>query len=105
MTDHLDLDGQDDAVLRAWITACHDWTAQIAELTDKRNRAYQLIKDRLGDSTEARISGRPVVSWAWSKPAEYIDAKALKAEMPEVAAKFTKLKAAARPFKLLDAPE
>ena len=94
-----------DPVIAAWLTACREWNAQIAELTEKRDRAIELLKAAMGPATEARIGGKPVVSWVWSRPATYIDKKALEKDLPDVAARYTREKAAARPFKILEVKE
>ncbi len=91
-----------DPVTVAWYQAITAWDAQIAELADKRRRAVEHIQAVMGEATEARIGGRPVVTWKPSKPAEYIDKKALERDLPDIAARYTKLKAAARPFKILN---
>jgi hypothetical protein len=89
-------------VTAAWVEAAKAATAEIARWAEIRDRAYERIKDAMGDSPEARIGGRPAVSWAWSKPARYLDAKALAADLPDIAAKYTAYRQPARPFKILD---
>ena len=91
-----------DATVAAWYEAAKAAAAQIAEIAEIRDRAIEHIKHAMGDATEARIGGQPVITWRPSKPAKYIDAKALAADLPDVAAKYTKVKQAARPFKILD---
>jgi len=98
MTDHIEL----DAATAAWLQAARNATAEIARLTEVRDVAIQHVKDALGECAEARVGGKPVVTWAYSKPAEYIDKKGLEAAHPAIAAMFTRLKSPARPFRLLD---
>jgi hypothetical protein len=94
-----------DPVLGAWITYARRKTEEIARLTSERDRAYEVIKAALGDAPEGRLAGRPVVRWAWSRPSTYIDKRALERDLPDVAARYTREKAAARPFRLLDPDE
>jgi predicted phage-related endonuclease len=94
-----------DPAIAAWYEAARAAAAEIARYGEIRNRAIEHIQNAMGDAVEARIGGRPVVSWKPSKPSEYIDAKALRDELPDVAAKYTKLKAPARPFKILAGDE
>lgn len=91
-----------DATVAAWLTAARTASAEIARLAEVRDRAYEQIKAAMGDAVEATVGGRPVVTWKPSKPGEYIDRKALEAAHPAIAAEFTKTKAAARPFKILE---
>lgn len=95
---HVDL----GTAAEAWYRAILVLDAQIAECQAARKRAVEIIQSAMGDATEARIGGQPVVSWKPSKPAKYIDAKALEADLPDVAAKYTREKQPARPFKILD---
>lgn len=91
-----------DPTTAAWHEAAKTATAEIARLTEIRDRAIEHVKDAMGEHEQATIGGRPVVSWKPSKPAPYIDKKALETDLPEIAAKYTKYKQPARPFKLLD---
>lgn len=97
MTDHVEL----DATTAAWRMAIPVIDAKIAELQEQRARAVEHVKAAMGDATEARIDGKPVASWAWSKPATEIDRKALERDLPEIAARYTREKSAARPFRIL----
>jgi hypothetical protein len=90
-----------DAAVAAWYQAARAASAEIDRCTGIRNRAIEHIQAAMGDAHEARIDGRPVVTWKPSKPAPYIDKKALETDLPDVAAKYTKYKQPARPFKLL----
>lgn len=91
-----------DPAITAWYQAAKAAAAEIARCTEIRDRAYEHIKNALGDAQEGRVDGKPAVSWAWSKPSPYIDKKALEADHPDIAAKYTRMKKPARPFRLLD---
>jgi len=93
---------EDHPVAAAWLTHCSQLRAEIAKLQAEYDRGIQAIKDAMGEDEEATVGGHVVVTWAWSKPAEYLDGKALKADLPDVAARYTKEKAAARPFRLTE---
>lgn len=91
-----------DATLAAWLAAARAASAEIARQTEIRDRAYEQIKAAMGDATSATVGGVEVITWRPSKPGEYLDAKALTAAHPDIAAAFLKTKTAARPFKILD---
>lgn len=92
-----------DATTAAWVQAARAATAEITRLTEIRDLAYEHIKTVMGDAEEATVDGRPAVSWAWSKPAQRIDRKALEADQgPEFVAKYLVFNQPARPFRLLD---
>lgn len=105
----VDLDQLADPAPLAWYTAIEDWDAEIAALEDqivplkeKRERASEIIQAAMGDAEEARIKGRPVVTWKTSKPAQRLDRKALEAAYgADVIAGFLVDNKAARPFKIL----
>jgi hypothetical protein len=102
MTDHADL----DPVTAAWFQAINGWDLEIAALKEKRDRAVELIKDALGDAEEARIGGRPVATWAWSKPGQRLDRKKLEGDYgADVIAAYLVDNAPARPFKILAGDE
>jgi predicted phage-related endonuclease len=86
----------------ALLTLYREADQRIRELTERKTKLAELIQSALGDSTEGRIDGRPVITWAWSKPATRIDADALKRDHPDLYAKYLREKKPARPFKLLD---
>jgi len=90
-----------DATLAAWVQAARAAADQIAYYTEIRDRAVEHIQAAMGDATSATIGGRPAVSWKTSKPGKYIDRAALEADLPDVAAKYTRFKQAARPFRIL----
>jgi hypothetical protein len=98
MPEHVEL----DPAVAAWYQAAKAAAAEITRCTEIRNRAIEHIQNAMGDAEQATIDGRPVVSWKPSKPAPYIDKKALETDLPEIAAKYTAYKKGARPFKLLD---
>ena len=99
----VDLGTGEDEVLRAWLAACQGWTRQIADLTEKRDHAIELIKQRMGDADQAVIDGKPAISWAWSKPGQRLDRQALeKCYGAETIALFLVDNTPARPFKMLD---
>ena len=90
-----------DQAVAAWHQAALAATSQIAYYTEIRDRAYEHIQAAMGDAAEATIGGRPAVSWKTSRPGKYIDRAALEADLPDIAAKYTRFKQAARPFKVL----
>lgn len=92
-----------DSTTAAWVQAAAAASTEIARLTAIRDRAIEHVKQAMGDAVQARIGGQPAVTWAWSKPATCIDVKALTADLPDVAAKYTREKQAARPFKIIAA--
>lgn len=100
MTDHIDLENH--PVAAAWLTHCAQLRREITKLQEEYDHGVEAIKHVMGDTTEARINGQPVITWAPSRPAEYLDSKALKADHPDLAAEYTRLKAAARPFRILE---
>lgn len=104
MTDHVDLDK--DPVIAAWFQAIEGWDQQLAEIKEKRERAVELIKAAMGDAEQARIGGKPVATWAWSKPGQRIDRKKLEGDYgADVIAAYLVDNAPARPFKILAGDE
>lgn len=99
----IDLDQLPDAaVVTAWYAAISGWDEEIAELQAKRARAVEIIQAAMGDADEARIGGRPVITWRTSKPTMRLDRKALEAHFgTAVIARFLKPAKPARPFKIL----
>lgn len=92
-----------DTTAAAWLEAARAANAEITRLTGIRDRAIQHVKDVMGDAEEASVNGRPVVSWAWSKPGQRIDKNALEADHgPQFLAKYLVDNKPARPFRLLD---
>jgi hypothetical protein len=93
-----------DPAAAAWLKAARAASAEITRLTQIRDRAAGHVKQAMGDDETATLGGRPVVSWAWSKPGQRLDRKKLEADYgPDVIAKYLVDNQAARPFKILDA--
>ena len=98
MTDHVDLDGGS----AAWLEAAKAANTEIARLTEIRDRAIDHVKDAIGSAEEARIGGKPVVTWAWSKPGQRLDRKKLEGDFgPDVIAGYLVDNTPARPFRIL----
>lgn len=76
--------------------------AKVAELVAARDDAREQIQRRMGDATEARVGGRPVVTWKWKKAGSHLDQKALRNDNPELIARYTVPSAPARTYVLLD---
>jgi len=104
MSDYVNLDA--NPVTAAWFGAIRTWDTQIAELQEKRARAFDLIQQAMGDHAEARIDGKPVITWAWSKPSMRLDRKALEADLgPDTVSKYLVESKPARPFRILAGDE
>ncbi|WP_026118804.1 hypothetical protein [Nocardiopsis salina] len=97
MSEHVDL--TDEATL---VAALRLTRARIAEHREIEDAIVGKLKDLLGEATEARIGGAPVVTYRWTKPREQVDIKALREEQPEVAKQYTRLAQGSRRFVLLD---
>jgi hypothetical protein len=61
----------------AWLTAARTAAAEIARLSEIRDRALEHVKEALGDHETGTLAGKPVVTWAWSRPARRLDRKKL----------------------------
>jgi hypothetical protein len=86
----------------AWLKAAQAASAEIARLTEIRDRAIEHIQAEMGDSETATIDGRPAVTWAWSQPSKRLDKKALEADHgPEFVARYLVEAKAARPFRIV----
>lgn len=85
-----------------WVTALHQVRADIAEKRKMEEAIEQQIKALIGDATEARVDGKPVITYRWTKPRERIDAKKLRDEQPDIARAYTVTGEATRQFRLLD---
>jgi hypothetical protein len=95
-----------DETAAGWVAALRQADEQIAFYTGLRGRAIEVIQAAMGDATEARISGRPVITWKPTKPRKTLDRKALEAHYgTDVIAGFLREGSAARPFKVLDLPQ
>jgi hypothetical protein len=93
-----------DPATAAWLAAARAASAEIAKLTEVRNRATEHVQAAMGDREEATVGGQPAVTWAWSKPGKRLDRKALEADHgPEFVAKYLVDNTPARPFRILDA--
>ena len=77
----------------------------LADLTAARDKVREQIQERIGDAHEARIGGRPVITWKPNKASTYLDQKALKADHPDLVAEYQKPKKAVRPYVLLAVDE
>jgi hypothetical protein len=74
-------------------------------LIEAREKVRERIKERIGDAHEARIGGRPVITFKPNKASTYLDQKSLKADHPELVARYQKAKKAVRPYVLLNLDE
>lgn len=74
---------------------------QITELETQRARVREQLEARIGDAPGARINGKDVITWKWSKPAMTLDGKALAKDHPDIYARYLKPKKASRPFNLV----
>lgn len=91
-----------DAIAAAWHQAYVQATAKIAEYTEIRDRAAGQIQAAMGDAPEARIAGRKVITWAWSKPRMILSREALEADLgPEKVAGYLRASKPSRPFKMI----
>jgi predicted phage-related endonuclease len=99
VSEHIDLDPVGAKLYDAYVLL----GTQINDLTEKRERIREQLEARIGDATQARIDGTPVISWAWSKPGTRLDGKALAKDHPDIYAKYVRENKASRPFKLMDA--
>ena len=79
--------------------------AQIAEQKEIEKAIEGKLKDLLGEATEARIGGAPVVYYRWTKPRESIDVKSFRKEYPDLAREFTRITPGSRRFVLVDPGE
>jgi hypothetical protein len=91
-----------DPVTAAWYQAITAWDAEIADLTEKRKRAVEVIQQAMGDHEQATIGGRPVVTWKWSEPGQRLDRRKLEGDFGEdVIAGYLVDNKPARPFRIL----
>ena len=97
MPDHVNLSHESIA----WYQAIRVIDTKIAELTEARQVAVQHVQDAMADATEARIDGRPVITWRYSKPSRRLDRKALEGAFGELSAYEVENKPS-RPFRILD---
>ncbi|WP_116248189.1 hypothetical protein [Nocardiopsis sp. FIRDI 009] len=76
--------------------------AQIAEQKEMERAIEDKLKALLGEATEARIGGEPVVYYRWTKPRRQVDVRALREEHPDLVKEYTRTTAPSRRFVLLD---
>jgi len=69
-----------------------------AEDKEEIEQLTEEIKLAMGSAEALTINGAVVATWKQGKPRELVDAKALKAELPDIYARFTKQSEAPRPF-------
>jgi len=107
--------------IAGWVDADRQLTAQIeaAEarieqlrlelaldgLIEARQKVRAKIQERMGDAHEARIGGRPVITWRPQKAGSYFDQKRFKAEHADLYEQYRKPKKAVRRYVLLDPPD
>jgi hypothetical protein len=95
-----------DRTLTAEINRLNDaHAARMAELVKARDDTREQIQRRMGDATEARVDGVPVVAWKWSKPGSHLDQKALRSDNPDLIKRYTVPSNPARKYVLLDPEE
>ena len=94
---HIELDHVGRLLYEAYCTL----TRQIEDLEAQRARVREQLEARIGGHAEARIDGRPVITWRPSKPSTYVDTKALARDHPDIYAAYLREKKAARPFRLV----
>lgn len=91
-----------NATAAAWYQALLAADDEIGRLKEIRDRAAEHVQAAMGDAVEARIGGRPVVTWKPAKPGTSLDRKALEAAYgADVIEGFVRVNKAARPFKVL----
>lgn len=104
--------------IAAWVDADRKLTAQIAaaedqvealrlqlgigDLKEARDTIRAKVQERIGDAHEARIGGRPVITWRPNRATTYLDQKSLKADHPELVAEYQRAKKPVRPYVLLN---
>lgn len=95
---------------RKWLDAMREADRQIAAisttvvapLAEKRETALRNLQAEIGDSEAATVDGRPVILWAYRKPAAGFDLDALRRDHPEIAAAYANTKRPARPFAIVE---
>lgn len=84
-----------------WIAERRCIQAQIDGLITTRDALDERIKNRMGEAETALVGGTPVIRWAYTRPAPYLDKKALEKDHPEIAAAYTRTKRPARRYVFL----
>ncbi|MEV2274062.1 hypothetical protein AB0I72_00620 [Nocardiopsis sp. NPDC049922] len=97
MAEHVDI--TDEATLIGTLRLVR---AQIAEKKEIEAALVEKVKALLGDATEARIGGRPVVYYRWTKPREQVDTRRLRKEHPDLVEEYTRTTTPSRRLVLLD---
>lgn len=91
-----------DATAAAWLRAAQAANAEIARLTEIRDRAIEHIQAAMGDQETATVGGRPAVTWAWSKPGQRLDRKKLEGDFgADVIAVYLVDNKPGRPFRIV----
>lgn len=91
-----------DPTAAAWLEAARAATAEIARLTEIRDRAIAHVQAAMGDNETATIGGKPAVTWAWSKPGQRLDRKKLEeAYGADEIARYLVDNKPARPFRII----
>ena len=91
-----------DPTIAAWVQAARAAADQITYYQEIKARAVEHIQAAMGDATEATVDGKPVVSWAWSKPGQRLDRNKLEGDFgADVIAQYLVDNKPARPFRLL----
>lgn len=80
-----------DTSAQSWLDAYRTAKANAAAWEEIAKRAREQLEAALGDHTAATVDGRRVVTFAWSKPAERLDVRRLRRELPQVAEEYTTL--------------
>lgn len=78
-----------------WAAHYRDLGRQIADLEEQRKLAREQLEDALGDAEEGLIDGRPAVRYPLVTTTR-VDVKALRSEMPDVAARYAKVSTSRR---------
>lgn len=91
-----------NTTIAAWVEAIRAADAEIARLTEMRDRAVYQVQAAMGDAVEATIGGRPVITWKPAKPSMRLDRFKLEETygVDEIALFLVPSKAA-RPFRIL----
>lgn len=103
--------------IAGWVDADRKLSAQITAAEEKlevlrlelgldglheaRDKVRERIKEAMGDAHEARIGGRPVITFKPRKASTYLDQKSFRENEPELWAKYQKPKKPVRPYVLL----
>lgn len=91
-----------DDTAAAWHAALIEANTQIDHYKEIAARAAEHVQAAMGDAPEARIRGKKVVTWAWSKPRLILNRDSLEATYgPEAIAAHLRASKPSRPFKIL----